>query len=131
LHRKLGINVGHRVAIVRAPEGFEAELDPLPEGVRLRTQSRAGDDVIVFFVTRRAELERRFAKLVGGLRPSGGLWIAWPKRTARVATDLSEGVVREVGAAAGAQDTKACAISDAWSAVRFVPAHDLVSRNGT
>ena len=120
LPQKLGIREGARLALVRAPDGFAATLRPLPDGVRVTTQARGQQDVVVFFVTRRSELERRFPKLAGHLEPSGGLWIAWPKRTAGVATDLSEGIVREVGLGAGLVDNKVCAVDAVWSGLRFV-----------
>ena len=113
LPQKLGIRAGSRVALVRAPDGF-AGLDALPDGVRLRTQARGAQDVVVFFATRLAELERR------AVEPAGGLWIAWPKKTAGVATDLTENVVRDVGLAHGLVDNKVCAVDDTWSGLRFV-----------
>jgi hypothetical protein len=120
LPQKLGIKPGARVALVRAPEGFERELAPLPDGVRIRTQARGVADVVMFFATRHAELERRFDSLARAMDPSGGLWIAWPKRTASVATDLREGVVRSIGLAHGLVDNKVCAVDDTWSGLRFV-----------
>jgi hypothetical protein len=86
----------------------------------LRRQARGWLDVVVFFVTRRAELERRFPTLQRRLEPDGGLWIAWPKRTSGVATDLTEGPVREVGLANGLVDNKVAAIDEIWSGLRFV-----------
>ncbi len=120
LAQKLGIKSGGRVALVRAPEGFERALAPLPDGVLLRTQARGAHDVVVFFATRRAELERRFDALARSVHPNGGLWIAWPKRTAGVATDLTENVVRDVGLGNGLVDNKVCAVDDTWSGLRFV-----------
>ena len=120
LTKKLGIKAGARVALVRAPEGFERELGRLPEGVRLRTQARGAQDIVLFFATRHAELERRFDGLARAVAPAGGLWIAWPKRTAGVATDLREGIVRELGLAHGLVDNKVCAVDDTWSGLRFV-----------
>ena len=67
-----------------------------------------------------AELERRFDALARMVEPAGGLWIAWPKRTAHVATDLTENVVRDVGLAHGLVDNKVCAVDDTWSGLRFV-----------
>jgi hypothetical protein len=131
LAKKLGIKAGSRVALVRAPDGFDETLAPLPDGVRLRTQARAAQDVVLFFATRRAELERRFDGLAHAMTPNGGLWIAWPKRTANVATDLSENVVRDVGLAHGLVDNKVCAVDDVWSGLRFVyRLKDRPSQNG-
>jgi hypothetical protein len=120
LPQKLGIKPGARLAVVRAPESFDGALDPLPDGVRLRTQARGAQDVVLFFATRRAELERRFDSLARTIAPAGGLWIAWPKRTACVATDLREGIVRELGLAHGLVDNKVCAVDDTWSGLRIV-----------
>src|SRR4051794_28465675 len=131
LPQKLGIKPGARVALVRAPEKFERQLAPLPEGVRLRTQARGAQDVVLFFATREAELERRFDGLARSVAPAGGLWIAWPKRTASVATDLREGLVREIGLAHGLVDNKVCAVDDTWSGLRFVyRLTDRPARNG-
>ena len=115
LAKKLGIRSGARVALVRAPEGFERALEPMPDGARLRQQ-----DVVLFFATRLAELERRFDPLARAICSAGGLWIAWPKKTAGVATDLRENLVRDVGLAHGLVDNKVCAVDDTWSGLRFV-----------
>jgi hypothetical protein len=121
LPQKLGIGEGARVALVRPPDGFAESLQPLlPDGVRVRSRLSGVLDVVLFFVTRRAELERRFAAMANALEPAGGLWIAWPKKTAGVATDLSENIVREVGLDNGLVDNKVCAVDDVWSGLRFV-----------
>ena len=120
LPRKLGIKVGSQVAVVAAPEGFTATLGALPAGVQLRTHARGRLDVIVFFVTRRAELARRFPVFTRALRDDGGLWVAWPKKTSGVATDLVFEVVQSVGLEAGLVDNKVAAIDATWSGLRFV-----------
>ena len=68
----------------------------------------------------RAELERRFGPLVDTLAAADGLWVAWPKKTSKLDTDLSFDAVQGVGLAAGLVDNKSCAIDDDWQAVRFV-----------
>jgi hypothetical protein len=120
LAAKLGIREGTRVAVVSAPDGFVEVLGPLPAGVRLRTGARGRCDLVVYFVTRRAELARRFPSFVRALEPDGGLWVAWPKQTSGVATDLGFATVQTVGLAAGLVDTKVCAIDATWSGLRFV-----------
>jgi hypothetical protein len=119
LVKKLGIKAEARLAIVAAPNGFAEGLS-LPPGVVLRRQARGRHDVVLFFVTRRAELTRRFPVLKRGLELDGGLWIAWPKQTSGVATDLSFAPVQEVGLANGLVDNKVAAINDTWSGLRFV-----------
>ncbi len=122
LPQKLGIKPGHRVALLGAPAGFGRVLGKLPEGVTLKAalSGRAPYDVIVFFVTTARELERRFAPVANRLEPSGGLWVAWPKKASGVATDVTEDTVRKTALAAGLVDNKVCAIDDTWSGLRNV-----------
>ena len=120
LPKKLGIKDGATVALVAAPPGFERALKPLPADVEIRTQARGRLDVVVFFATRERELARRFPIMARALQPSGGLWVAWPKKTSCVATDLTFDPVQQIGLDAGLVDNKVCAIDDTWSALRFV-----------
>jgi hypothetical protein len=76
--------------------------------------------VLVLFTTRREELERRFAALKATLAPADGLWVAWPKKAAKLDTDLDFDAVQSVGLAHGLVDNKSCAIDDTWQALRFV-----------
>ena len=120
LAAKLGISQGARVAFVHAPEGFGDLLGDLPDDAVVRDRLRGPLDVIVCFVTRRRDLERRLPVLRRALAPAGGLWIAWPKRASRVATNVTEDVVREVALPTGLVDNKVCAIDDTWSGLRLV-----------
>jgi hypothetical protein len=121
LPRKLGIKPEARVALVNAPDGFEDTLGELPPGVTVRRRAQgAAFDVIVAFCGRRPQLARGLARWRAALDQSGGLWIAWPKRESGIETDLGEGVVRELGLAAGLVDNKVCAIDATWSGLRFV-----------
>jgi hypothetical protein len=121
LPRKLGIKPGSRVALVSAPDGFLwSTLQPLPDRVEMRSRARGPLDVIVFFTKSRADLARRFDKLAAALDAAGGLWIAWPKKSSGVATDLDQTAVMEIGLATGLVDNKVAALDDTWSGLRFV-----------
>jgi hypothetical protein len=121
LPRKLGIKAGHRVLLLGAPEGFEGgTLGELPDGVRVAHQARGTADVIVAFFDARAELTRRMPALRERMDPAAGLWIAWPKRSSGVRTDLTEDVVRELALANRLVDNKVCAIDATWSGLRLV-----------
>ena len=120
LPRKLGIKPQARVALIGAPYDFDEVLGELPPGVSVRRRARGTFDVIVVFVQKRSELERRLPVLRKALDQAGGLWVAWPKRSSGVATDLGEGMVRELGLASGLVDNKVCAIDATWSGLRFV-----------
>ena len=82
--------------------------------------ARPGTEVVVFFTTSRAELERRFGALKKTLAPADGLWIAWPKKASKIETDLDFEAVQEIGLGAGLVDNKSAAIDADWQAVRFV-----------
>jgi hypothetical protein len=82
--------------------------------------AKPGTEVVVLFTTSRAELERRFAALRATLAPHDGLWIAWPKKAAKIETDLDFDTVQRVGLDAGLVDNKSAAIDERWQALRFV-----------
>jgi hypothetical protein len=119
LHRKLGIQEGSRVLVVDPPEGYPDALG-LPVGVRLLRRATKGLDVVLLFVVRRAELARRFPRLAAALAPAGGLWIAWPKKSSGVSTDLDFAAVQRIGLESGLVDNKVAAIDEKWSGLRFV-----------
>jgi hypothetical protein len=119
LPRKLGIRRGSRVLVLGAPTSFE--LGELPPEVRLaRTTRGAPLDVVLLFVTRRAELERRLGSLAAALVPAGRLWVAWPKKASSVATDLTFGIVQGTGLRAGLVDNKSAAVDADFQGLQFV-----------
>ena len=120
LPRKLGIREGSRLLLVDAPADFAATLGDLPPGVELVEAGAGAVDVAILFAVGAATVRARFADLAASLEPAGGLWIAWPKRSSGVATELDENVVREIGLADGLVDNKVCAIDATWSGLRFV-----------
>jgi hypothetical protein len=129
LPRKLGIKPKARLALVNAPDGFGDTLGELaPDVVVRRRATGAPFDVIVAFCRDAAQLERGLPRWRAALDETGGLWIAWPKRASSTATDLGEGVVRELGLSAGLVDNKVCAIDATWSGLRFV--YRLADRTG-
>src|ERR687887_51571 len=79
-----------------------------------------GTEFVVFFTTSRAELVRRFGALKRTLAPADGLWVAWPKKAAKLETDLDFASVQQIGLDAGLVDNKSAAVDDDWQAVRFV-----------
>ena len=81
--------------------------------------ARPGAGVVVFFTTTRHDLERRFDSLSAILDPADGLWIAWPKKAARIEGDLTFEAVQEIGLAHGL-DNKSCSVDERWQALRFV-----------
>jgi hypothetical protein len=123
LWRKLGIAEGSRVHVAGAPAGFDRTLTalaPLPAGVTLLGRPGRDLDVVVMFATRRDDLARRFARLAAATGSAGGIWVAWPKKASKVATDLDFEAVQTTGLGAGLVDNKSCSIDDVFQALRFV-----------
>ena len=137
LARKLGIKPDAVVGLLAAPPGIEELLAPLPDGVAIQRRAQGRLDVIVLFATRRAALERRFGQAVEALTDDGGLWVAWPKKSSKVPTDLDFDGVQRLGLDSGLVDNKICAIDQVWTALRFVvrladrPARQAARRQAT
>jgi hypothetical protein len=122
LARKLGIGDGDEIALIGAPERFEDTLGELPDVASVHTDlvDDARYDVIVAFVTERAELEADLPRLRARMAPACGLWIAFPKRASGLPTDMTDHVIRDVALPTGLVDNKVCAIDDTWTGVRLV-----------
>jgi hypothetical protein len=119
LTKKIGVKDGDRVLLVNEPNNFLALLGELPRGVVV-ANGRNAVNVAILFSTSASDLKRRFGATSKRLTQNGMLWVAWPKKTSGVATDLNENVVRDIGLASGLVDTKVCAIDETWSGLRFV-----------
>lgn len=118
LLRKLGIKSDSTVVVLGAPESFDKALGELPPAAKLRRVNQGYRDLTIWFVRSRAELRRRLPAVVRSLR-DGGLWIAWPKRSSAIESDLTEDVLREEVLPTGLVDHKVCAIDEDWSGLRF------------
>jgi len=120
LAKKLGIKEGCRIAIINAPNDFESTLEQLPSGVEFVKRPTKALDIILLFVLTERALARDFAKLAARLTATGMIWIAWPKKSSGVSTDLSFERVQRIGLDAGLVDVKICAIDETWSGLKFV-----------
>ena len=105
---------------LNAPPEFERLLSPLPLGVEVDEAPVAPADVIVLFCPNRSDYEANRPLARQWMKPNAGLWIAWPKRASSVATDLTEGIIRDIALTEGLVDNKVCAISEVWSGLRLV-----------
>lgn len=106
--------------LVSAPPGFRKLLGPLPEDAEIVDGPGDPLDVIVWFVTHESILEDQFGELAEMLTSAGGLWVAWPKKSSKIANDLSFEIVQGIGLAAGLVDNKSCAVdAEAGPAIRL------------
>lgn len=120
LVKKLGIKEGFRLALVNSPKGFQKELGALPTKAKLMPSTSTSLDMILFFASSAAELRKNFNVLAENLTANGMLWVAWPKKSSGVVTDLAFANVQRMGLDAGLVDVKICAVNEVWSGLKFV-----------
>jgi hypothetical protein len=112
LEPKLGVRDGTTIRLFHAPDGLEKAL---PRA----TPAADGADLVLLFVRDSAQLERDFATAKKAIAPGGSLWICWPKKTSKLASDLTQVSVRRYGMDSGLVDFKVAAIDHTWSGLRF------------
>lgn len=125
LAQKLGIGAGDTVAVLGEPEEFRELLVDLPDRVRFRTDLRGLIDMVIAFETEQRSLVRLLPRAQRAIHPDKMLWVAWPKKTAGVSTDLTGDVVRADIVSTSLVDVKVCAISDVWSGLKAVWRNEL------
>lgn len=124
LWKKLGLKEGQAAAAINAPEGYH---DVLLDGAPAADWAppRTGVDFIHFFTVHRAEMEDLLPELMALMARDGMIWVSWPKRAAKVPTDMTEDVIREVALPLGLVDVKVCAVDDIWSGLKLVIRKEL------
>lgn len=129
LTKKLHLKPGHRLLLLAAPEPVRPLLEPLPEGVRV-VESADGDavDAVLAFVRDRVELARTAPQALAALRPGGLLWLAYPKKSSGMKSDLTRDVGWEPLTTAGWEGVAQIAVDEVWAATRFRPAAEVKRR---
>src|SRR3954467_5068954 len=120
LARKLGIKAGARLFVADAPADYQILVAPLPDGVAIVPRITDDTDIAHLFCVRKRELNRLLRLSLKSLRQDAAIWVSWPKKSARVATDITENTVREVALPLGLVDIKVCAVDETWSALKLV-----------
>jgi hypothetical protein len=120
LAQKLGIKPGATIVIINVPANYPKLLGKAVNDVNF--SERAGNDCgfIHFFTTRRSKLEKELARLRRKMAEAGTLWVSWPKKSAGVATDVSEDVIRAIALPLGFVDVKVCAVDETWSGLKLM-----------
>lgn len=118
LPKKLGIKAGATIVLLNAPKDFDRTLGQLPDGAKITRRIGKRNDLTLWFVKSRKDLESGIVQRVEQIG-ADGLWIAWPKQTSGMKTDVTQALVREIGLANGLVDFKICAIDETWSGLKF------------
>jgi hypothetical protein len=125
LVKKLGIKGGTRLRGIALPPGYAEWIGPLPPKATFVSRLGPAVDIAHVFVTERTVLARELARLRAKLRSDAAVWISWPKRAAKVPTDISEDAIRAVALPLGFVDIKVCAVTDVWSGLKLVVRREL------
>ena len=120
LVNKLGIKPGFKVFFANPPDNLQTLLGELPKNVTLLNKPMNPVDYIHLFTKNREELQTQLPILKEALAINGLFWISWPKKAAKVATDLDGNIVRDIGLQNGLVDVKVCAVDEIWSGLKFV-----------
>lgn len=128
LAKKLGIKAGTRLLLRDAPADYAQMLEPMPEAVAFAARASADVDIAHVFVTRKTDLKRHLEALRAALREDAAVWVSWPKKSAKVATDITEDAIRDVALPMGWVDIKVCAVDAVWSGLKLVVRKELRQR---
>jgi hypothetical protein len=129
LPKKLGLKAPMRLVVVEAPTKYESIVGELPQGVSLGSAADKNTDMVHVFATSRAVLSSHLTKLRGKLGDEAAVWVSWPKKASKVATDITEDTIRELALPLGFVDIKVCAVSEVWSGLKLVVRKELRGRS--
>ncbi len=128
LPKKLGLKPELSVLFVSLPEDLAYLAAALPDArhaVGLDQAAGTGLDYLHVFETDRARLDEHAGQLKAMLKPTGMLWISWPKKASKVPTTITEDVLRTIFLPIGLVDVKVCAVTEIWSGLKFVLRKEL------
>ena len=120
LAKKLGIKDGSTLFLLGAPKNYLELIAPLPAGVRVTPQINSETDIVHIFSIKRTELTGALRDTLKKLKQDGAIWVSWPKKSSKVATDITEDTIREIALPMGLVDIKVCAVDDVWSGLKLV-----------
>jgi hypothetical protein len=120
LAKKLGIRSNATINLIGAPVGYRALLSPLPDGVTFKARLDKSTDLVHVFATKKAELARMLKGIRSQMRSDAAIWVSWPKKAAKVETNITEDTIRAVALPMGLVDIKVCAVDDVWSGLKLV-----------
>ena len=120
LAKKLGIDEHTTIVVVGAPSGYRELLEPLPKSVTFSSKLDRTTDVVHLFSTKKSDLSSALAAYRKELDPEATVWVSWPKKSAKISSEITEDVVRQVALPLGFVDVKVCAIDDVWSGLKLV-----------
>ncbi|MBS1503303.1 MAG: DUF3052 family protein [Bacteroidetes bacterium] len=127
LAKKLGIKDGFYIDLINAPDYYLQLFTDLPPNLHFENEADKKIDFIHFFTKSRVEYEALLPGLKNKIKPNGMIWVSWPKKSSKIATDVTENDIRDLALKAGLVDIKVCAVDEIWSGLKLViPVKDRV-----
>ena len=120
LAKKLGIKPNHKIYLHNAPENYLSLVGELPENVTFPDSLDEKADIIHVFAVRAEELENALFVFKDKIEQNGAIWVSWYKKSAKLATDITEDIVRDTALPLGLVDIKVCAVDEKWSGLKLV-----------
>jgi hypothetical protein len=114
--KKMGIKEGARAFLMNAPAQAVEAID-LPH-LELAKRLAGNFDYIHLFVKSQEEFNDIFPRLKAHLKPTGMLWVSWPKNR-KLGTDLTLTTVIKLGYDHGLVESKTISVDATWSAIKF------------
>lgn len=120
LYQKLGISPGQRICVINSPGDYHRVIEGKVAALTLTDSTRGKADMAHIFETKAEALARKLPALMKMIAPDGAIWVSWPKKAAKMDTDITEDVIRDVALPMGLVDVKVCAVDDIWSGLKLV-----------
>ena len=130
LVKKLGIREGTKLFLANAPKEYLKLVSPLPEGVKIASRISGDTDIVHIFSTKEDHLTKTLRASLAKLKQDGMIWVSWPKKSAKVPTDITEDTIRKLALPLGLVDVKVCAVDDVWSGLKLVIRKELRKSEG-
>ena len=120
LVKKLGIKPGYRIYVENGPDHYLKMLEPLPEGVAFVQRLAGRVNMIHLFIKEANTVQAKLKDYMRKIVADGMIWVSWPKKTAKIPTNMTEDVIRKFALPLGLVDTKVCAVDEVWSGLKLV-----------
>lgn len=120
LAKKLGIKPGFKIKLINQPDYYLNLFADLPPDIKEVADAKIKKDFVHYFTKSATELNKAIKQLREEIEENGMIWVSWPKKTAKLETDLDGNIVREIGLKNGLVDVKICAVDEIWSGLKFV-----------
>ena len=120
LAKKLGIKPGYILRLIDQPVHYFELFADLPENLQIVSDPEIAKDLIHLFTKDLSKLEQLLPELRKEIRQNGMIWVSWPKKSAKIPTDITEDAIRECALRSGLVDVKVCAVDDVWSGLKLV-----------